>query len=131
MSQLPWYAMKLLQIQWLWEGHIQQFRQAGEEEEQGTIVCEFAFVGENSLHIREEEMMRHRHTCSFNPALMIGSATWATALATRRHVETTPTTGAKGRIFFTNPGKNLFVVIPIAIGAKTTFGRTQKKGELM
>lgn len=58
MSQLPWYAMKLLQIQWLWEGRIQQFRQAGEEEEQGTIVCVFAFVGENSLHIREQEMMR-------------------------------------------------------------------------
>ena len=52
---------------------------------------------------------------------MIGSATWATADATRRHVETTPTTGANGKIFLTNPGKNLLVVIPIAIGAKTTY----------
>ena len=32
----------------------------------------------------------------------MGSATWATALATRRQVETTPTTGAKGKIFSTN-----------------------------
>ena len=54
------------------------------------------------------------------PALIIGSATWATALATRRHVDTTPTTGANGRIFLTNPGKNLLVAIPIAIGARTT-----------
>lgn len=51
---------------------------------------------------------------------MIGSATWATALATRRQVETTPTTGAKGRIFLTKLGKNLLVVIPMAMGAKTT-----------
>ena len=52
---------------------------------------------------------------------MIGSATWATALATKRQVETTPTTGVNGRIFFTKLGKNLLVVMPIAIGANTTF----------
>jgi hypothetical protein len=59
-------------------------------------------------------------TCKEIPALMIGSATWATALATKRQVDTTPTTGAKGRIVFTNFGKNLLVDIPIRIGAKTT-----------
>ena len=59
-------------------------------------------------------------TCNAKPALLIGSATWAMALATRRQVETTPTTGANGRIFFTNLGKNLLSVIPIAMGARTT-----------
>jgi len=51
----------------------------------------------------------------------MGSATCATALATNKHVETTPTTGANGRIFFTKLGKNLFVAIPTAIGPKTTW----------
>lgn len=60
-------------------------------------------------------------TCSPIPAFMIGSATCATALATRRQVETTPTTGAKGRIALTKFGKNLLAVIPIQMGARTTF----------
>ena len=51
---------------------------------------------------------------------MIGSATCATALATSRQVEMTPTTGAKGRIAFTNLGKNLLAVMPMAMGARTT-----------
>ena len=44
---------------------------------------------------------------------MIGSATCATAEATRRHVETTPTTGANGRIFSTKSGKYFLVAIPV------------------
>ena len=55
------------------------------------------------------------------PALIIGPATCATALATRRHVETTPTTGANGRMAFTSPGVNLLAVIPTAMGARTTY----------
>ena len=55
------------------------------------------------------------------PALRIGSTTWATALATRRQVDTTPTTGAKGRIALTNLGANLLRLIPTAIGARTTW----------
>lgn len=57
---------------------------------------------------------------SLMPACKIGSATWATALATNKHVLTTPTTGAKGKIFSMNLGKNLFAVMPTAMGAKTT-----------
>ena len=55
------------------------------------------------------------------PALRMGSATCATALATSRHVETTPTTGANGKIALTTLGKNLFNVMPTAMGARTTF----------
>lgn len=54
------------------------------------------------------------------PALRMGSATCATALATRRHVDTTPTTGAKGRMALISFGKNLLAVIPKAMGARTT-----------
>jgi len=51
---------------------------------------------------------------------MMGSETWAMALATSIHVEATPTRGVMGRIALTNLGKNLFTVIPMAMGAKTT-----------
>ena len=60
-------------------------------------------------------------TCNEIPAFRMGSATWATALATRRQVETTPTTGAKGRMALTNLGKNLLADIPMAMGARTTY----------
>lgn len=71
--------------------------------------------------------------CKFQPAARIGSLTWATADATNKHVLTTPTTGAKGRIFFTKSGKNRFRLIPKTIGASTTctsFRTVQSKKEL-
>ena len=60
-------------------------------------------------------------TCNPIPALIMGAATCATALATRRQVETTPTTGAKGRMAFTSAGAYLLAVIPMAMGARTTY----------
>lgn len=68
----------------------------------------------------DDEHDANLRTCNDHPAAKMGSATWATALATRRHVETTPTMGANGRIFLTKFGKNLLVDIPMAMGAKTT-----------
>jgi hypothetical protein len=60
-------------------------------------------------------------TCNPMPAFRIGSATCATALATRRHVEMTPTTGANGNMALTILGKNVFSVMPTATGARTTY----------
>lgn len=61
---------------------------------------------------------------SISPALRIGPATCATALATKRHVETTPTTGANGRMVLTNLGKKWLADIPMAMGAKTTLDKS-------
>jgi hypothetical protein len=70
---------------------------------------------------RKKKNYQQVRTCNPMPALRIGSATCATALATRRHVDTTPTTGANGNIALTTLGKNLFNVMPTAMGARTTY----------
>jgi hypothetical protein len=84
---------------------------------------------------------------------MVG-ATWATADATRKQVERTPTTGVMGStacinrgrvqkmnarrgwigqcgyppLTFTALGKNLFVAIPTAMGARTTLRGKETSG---
>merc|ERR1711968_414753 len=51
----------------------------------------------------------------------MGAETCPTAEPTSRQVEITPTTGVIGRIFLTTPGKNLLMLMPATIGARTTW----------